>query len=179
LLNGLDVSSFMETRLLYLQNAACTWCWEFGPVLQRIATTYENNIPIDVYAGESSDAGRSAVALMTMKVLDASKALAFACRLQAAHFSDKLNLDADVTYASLAEEFGQDPMLFVNLMQDEQILEAVQAEYEFVVSMGATGFPTIVMTYGETGMVLLEGSTTFEDMDLRVELGRKALESEK
>jgi len=166
----------METRLLYLQNAACTWCWEFGPVLQRIAATYGDEIPIDVYAGESIDAGRSAVALMTMKVLDASQALAFACRLQAAHFADKLNLDEDATYESLAVEFGQDPTLFLNLMQHEQILEAVQAEYDFVVSMGATGFPTIIMTHGETGMVLLEGNTTYEDMELRVELGRKTLE---
>lgn len=166
----------METRLLYLQNAACTWCWEFGPVIRRIADTYADAIPIDVYAGAADDAGRSAVALMTMKVLDASKALAFACRLQAAHFSDKLDLDADSTYESLAIEFGQDPTLFINLMQHEQILDAVQAEYEFVISMGATGFPTVIMTHGETGMVLLEGSTTYEDMDLRVELGKKALE---
>ncbi|MBS1560944.1 MAG: hypothetical protein JSS89_05020 [Bacteroidetes bacterium] len=165
----------METRLLYLQNASCTWCWEFGPVLQRIADTYGDAIPIDVYAGESLTAGRSAVALMTMKVLDASQALAFACRLQAAHFRDKLDLVADATYEALALEFGQDPTLFINLMQHEQILDAVQAEYEFVVSMGATGFPTVIMTHGETGMVLLEGSTTFEDMELRVELGRKAL----
>jgi putative protein-disulfide isomerase len=166
----------METRLLYLQNAACTWCREFGPVLQRIATTYGEAIPIDVYAGESNDAGRSAIALMTMKVLDASQSLAFACRLQSAHFDDALDLDADATYEALASEFGQDPTLFLNLMQHEQIIEAVRAEYEFVVSMGVTGFPTVIMTHGETGMVLLEGSTTYEDMELRVELGRKALE---
>lgn len=167
----------METRLLYIQNSVCTWCHEFGPVLAKIAERFGDEVPIDVYAGNSEGAGRSALALMTMKVLDASRAQAFAYRLQQAHFKDGVDLDADATYQALALEFDQDPVLFTNLMQHEQIVEAVQAEYDFVVSMGVTGFPTVIMTHGESGMVIAEGMTPYDDMEIRVELGRRTLGS--
>ena len=49
-----------DKQILYFADPMCSWCWGFSPVIHQIATTYSEQIPVQIYLG-GLRAGNTAV----------------------------------------------------------------------------------------------------------------------
>jgi len=104
-------------------------------------------------------------ALAVYRHYDLVGSVQFTHRLQQALYRDGLDLSSDDTYRRLATEKDLNPEDFVLLMKSETIRNAVDQEFEYVASLGITGFPTLLYEENYEAHLLSQGYSTFEDLD--------------
>jgi putative protein-disulfide isomerase len=111
------------------------------------------------------DSEPPARALEAMRALNDSATLRFSHRLQSALYLDGMDLSSEQTYCTLATEHNVDPNSFIALMNSSEIADAVADEFDYVSSLGISGFPTLLLEMGDTVHVLSSGFAPYEHLD--------------
>lgn len=95
------------------------------------------------------DSYPAALAMRAFKLSRPRQSIAFAGRIQRAIYHDGMLPRPLEGYAKLATEFGLDETHFLEHMNDATTDMAAQAEFELAQRLGITGFPTLLLEYGE------------------------------
>lgn len=111
------------------------------------------------------DSEPPARALETMRALSPQNVLAFSHRLQRALYADGMDLSSETTYRKLASEASLDEDQFISTMNSTEIHEAVADEFDYVVSLGIGGFPTLLLEIEDNVHVVAHGYAPFDHID--------------
>jgi len=118
--------------------------------LDREVWTYDTELP--------------AMAVVTMRAIDASKTLDFFLRLQRAFYADNVDVTDPDVYPAVASEFGLDGASFVEQMLSEDAKAAAWSDFARSREMGIAGFPTLVLRTGSRARLLTYGYRTAETL---------------
>jgi putative protein-disulfide isomerase len=114
------------------------------------------------------DSAVPAYGLEAVRALLPQRTLEFSHRLQLALYRDGLDLTSPATYHALAREFGIEPDTFVELIESDEIREAVHNEFDYVASLGIEGFPTLLLEHGDNVHLLAHGYAPFDHLDTMI-----------
>jgi len=111
--------------------------------LDREVWTYDTELP--------------AMAVATMRAIDASKTLDFFLRLQGAFYAGNIDVTDPDVYPALAAEFDLDGDSFAAQMLSEDAKAAAWSDFARSREMGIAGFPTLVLRSGSRSRLLTYG----------------------
>ena len=111
------------------------------------------------------DSEPPARALETMRALRPENMVAFSHRLQSALYADGMDMNSDTTYRMLATEANLDADQFLHVMNSSEIHDAVADEFEYVLSLGIGGFPTVLLEIEDNVHMLAHGYAPFDHID--------------
>ena len=126
--------------------------------LDREAWTYDTELP--------------AMAIATMRAVDASKTLDFFVRLQRAFYAENIDVTDPDAYPALAAEFDIDGDSFTAQMLTEDAKAAAWSDFARSREMGIAGFPALVLRSGSRNRLLTYG---YRPVDALRPIARSAL----
>jgi putative protein-disulfide isomerase len=91
------------------------------------------------------DTDPAARAVVLMRALAPSQALAFLARLQRAFYSEGVDITDLEALGALAEDFGQDRAAFATALADEDLKRETWRDYAISQNAGVAGFPTLIL----------------------------------
>lgn len=97
------------------------------------------------------------IATVTMRSLDEKQVLAFHARLQRAFYAEGIDVTDRSVYPDLLEGFSVDHGEFMRRFNSEEMKTATWNDFSEARSMGASGFPTLLVKDGDELGVLTRG----------------------
>lgn len=118
---------------------------------QRDGWTYDTELPC--------------IATVTMRTVAPESVHAFYARLQSAFYASNVDLtDIDV-YPELLEGLPIDIADFIDRMQSPEMRKATYEDFRRARSLGANGFPTLLLRDGEEHYMVARGYVPFEQLE--------------
>lgn len=193
-----------NSRLIYIMDPMCSWCWGFSPVMQQLAdqaaqygvaltlragglrphvklglteqkaqiilghwrtvqertgqpVTLEGALPAGfVYNTEPADR-----ALVVARYLDETKLWDFVQRLQHAFYVDLLDITQAKQILNIAGQAGYSKKHFAEAFDSKAMQQATLEDFEWVGSLGISGFPTLLAEHKGQLALLTNGYQAF------------------
>jgi len=114
------------------------------------------------YIYDSEPPGRAQV---IVNELAPGHSLSFAGKLQTAIFRDGKNLNDIETYAELLSDKGIPFEDFTTRFESEETQRALEEEYAWCTTHGATGFPTLLIRIGDEISLMARGYRPFDTIE--------------
>lgn len=107
----------------------------------------------------------SALAMALFRTQKPEDSIAFATRIQKAIYDEGLPPAELETFGTCVKDFGMDPVLFQQKMEDPLIQNLVQEEFKTISSWGITGFPTVVYKDKDKAFIIAKGYTPLDILE--------------
>lgn len=104
----------------------------------------------------------AALAMALFRTQKPESAIQFAARIQKAIYEEGLPPAELDTYGHCVKDFGLDPVLFQQKMEDPVVQNLVQEEFKTVSSWGIKGFPSLVYMDGKHAYMIARGYTPMD-----------------
>lgn len=98
-----------------------------------------------------------AIAVVTMRELDAPNVLDFHSHLQRSFYADGIDITDRDVYPDLIADFDVDPAKFAELLGSDEMKKRAWADFSESRSMGVAGFPTLLVREGEEWGIISRG----------------------
>lgn len=207
----------IQHELMYFSDPMCSWCYGFGPVIEKLQQSYAAQMPLQlILGGLRPDEDRPLPEKMSAEIAhhweavhestgrefdfsffekhpnfvyntapacravvaagrgDAPRPMQFQHALQRRFYGkaeDPTSLD---TFASVAEEIGQDPAHFRETYADPETESITRNNFAMARAFGINGYPTLVLHErdgeDEKHILVARGYMPFESMHERLEL---------
>ncbi|MBT8208691.1 MAG: DsbA family protein [Acidimicrobiia bacterium] len=118
---------------------------------QRDGWTYDTELPC--------------IATVTMRTLAPDAVHAFYAKLQRAFYASNVDITDVAVYPQLLEETPVDADLFIEEMQSSDMRKATYADFSRARSLGANGFPTLLLRDGLDHYMVARGYVPFDQLD--------------
>lgn len=106
-----------------------------------------------------------AKAIVLMQGLKKEVAFPFLKKIQEAFFVEGKNVNQLETYLPIVEQFGVSKEIFAKEFLSETLTKETIRAFEMVAAMGATSFPTVIVSAGDKGRIISQGHSTFAQLD--------------
>ena len=103
------------------------------------------------------DTETPAIAVVTMRELNEPATLRFHSRLQHAFYAEGVDITDTGTYPSLIDGFDVDTAKFIELVASDEMRQRAWQDFAEARSLGAGGFPTLVIRDGEEYGIITRG----------------------
>ncbi|MFQ5764648.1 MAG: DsbA family protein [Rhodospirillales bacterium] len=108
-------------------------------------------------------------ALVTVRTLEPASSYTYLARLHRAFYAENRDVTADAVLAALAEETGVERERFVEAFRSREMIYQTSGDFIRSQSMGARGFPTVVLRNGEDYALLVAGFVPFDKLKAPLE----------
>ncbi len=205
-------------HLLYVADPLCSWCYGFGPELERLLAAHPeakldlvmgglragNTEPMSPafrqmlrghwkHVAEASglpfsegifelpgfvyDTAPPCRAVVTARVIDASRSLAFMKAAQAAFYRDARDVTQAEVLAEVAAACGYERDAFAERFGSDEMRDETRLDFSTAQSLGVAGFPTLGVAYGKQLFLVTSGYVTAPVLEERLaEIDRLARE---
>lgn len=105
-----------------------------------------------------------AIAVVATRELNEPQTLEFHSRLQRAFYAEGVDITDRSVYPELITEFDVDPDKFAELLASDEMRQRAWTDFAEARSMGASGFPTLLVRDGEEWGVVTRGYAPAEGL---------------
>jgi putative protein-disulfide isomerase len=164
----------MASRLLYVMDPMCSWCWGFAPVAEALAEqAAAAGVPLQLVVaarvrylgywqavnastgqlfdferglpeGLVYDTEPACRALVTARSLDAASAWPLLKLIQQAFYTEGVDVTQAGVLVQLAERAGIPRIEFAEAFDSQAMVDATAADFSWVQDLGIAGFPTLL-----------------------------------
>lgn len=176
----------MPLRLIYVMDPLCSWCFGFTPVLQNLLQLTEpKGVALQVIGGarrEWKTDGSKAVslkagheggrieneppcrAIVTVRDLAPELVWPMTMKMQEAFHCKGVDIIQSESLARIAERIGLERSAFLEHFNSPAMHEATQENFEWVESLGITGYPTLLTERSNQLALLSSGYHSAEEL---------------
>lgn len=160
----------MRSRLIYVMDPMCSWCWGFAPVVQALIEQARNKgvgaelvvgglrqerTAMDAAARELVyDTEPACRALVAARSLDPKSAWDLAGLIQRAFYVEGCDVTLAPELVRLAELAGIPRIEFADRFDSQAVRDATAADFDWARNLGIAGFPTLLAEHdGQLALV--------------------------